>query len=636
MKIESRWTFSIFVFVITFVVYVITCAPDVMFTDNGELAGACATLGIAHPTGYPLFTILGHLWTLLPLPFSTIYSLNLFAAFVTAASGMVFFNVAFTIFEQLNEKSAIKPAKQDKRKAKKKAEPKKPVKLTTGNILMVSLGAALAYSFAATVWEQGTSLEVYSLQLLLMNLILLTFLNGIFTGSNKYLILSAFLIGLGFSNHMTTILLLPAILFMYFKRPGKKFDFSGERWKFLALLILPLLLGLSFYIYMPIRSAGLPEFNWGWVHRGFDKFMYHVQGKQYQVWMFSGSESWSKNFTKFSEAFPYQLGWIGIIPFLLGIGKLFKLSKETFWFVALLLVVCFVYSMNYSIHDIEVYFLTAFAAAIIFAGAGFYWLAQKMPKILPVIFIVPLVSLVMNFQSNGQSDNYLVAEYTDILLENLEEDAIVISAQWDYWCSAFWYKKHVEGMRPDVTLIEKELMRRTWYPHQLLQWNPELREQCKPGFDSYMRDLQKFEADETYDRMSIQSNFVGLLNCYIDENFGKRPVYLTIDLMQTEKEVGQKYAKVPEGFTYRLREKGKKYDVSLDNLDMKKFIASLEGQSGHLVDGIQEIAAVNVANIGSYALYTGDRDKARKAFNLALEIDPENEYAMRGLRQINR
>ncbi|MCE7857795.1 MAG: DUF2723 domain-containing protein [Ignavibacteria bacterium CHB3] len=60
---------SIFVFII----YLFTLAPSVVQIDSGELAAVQATLGIAHPTGYPLFTMIGYLFSLIPLPFSIIF-----------------------------------------------------------------------------------------------------------------------------------------------------------------------------------------------------------------------------------------------------------------------------------------------------------------------------------------------------------------------------------------------------------------------------------------------------------------------------------------------------------------------------------------------------------------------------------
>ena len=71
---------------IVFIIYLITLAPSVVQIDSGELAAVQLTLGIAHPTGYPLYTILGYLFSLIPLPFTKIYQMNLLAAIYCAAA----------------------------------------------------------------------------------------------------------------------------------------------------------------------------------------------------------------------------------------------------------------------------------------------------------------------------------------------------------------------------------------------------------------------------------------------------------------------------------------------------------------------------------------------------------------------
>src|SRR5215472_17615206 len=78
---------------IALLVYFLTANPSVTFTDSGELAAVATTLGIAHPTGYPLFTLLGHLWTKLPLPLSPVGKMNLFAALCTALSVFLFYGI---------------------------------------------------------------------------------------------------------------------------------------------------------------------------------------------------------------------------------------------------------------------------------------------------------------------------------------------------------------------------------------------------------------------------------------------------------------------------------------------------------------------------------------------------------------
>ena len=306
MKFISKTIFTILAFFIPLIFFCGTANPDVTFTDSGELAGACISLGIAHPTGYPLFTILGHLWALLPIPLKTIQWLNFFASFCTALSVAVFFNINTIILGYILK---LKPNRKRNAKKIKPKEPKVVKSFVSDDfILIISLINALIYAFSMTVWQQSNSIEVYSLQLLMMNLIIFSMLKACFVegATRKYHILTAFLLGLGFSNHMTTILLVPGILFLYFKPFNQKATFDQSKLKFLAFLIIPFLLGLSFYIYLPLRSAASPEFNWGWVSRGFDKFFYHIQGKQYQVWMFSGSDVWKENISKFFSLLPYQ------------------------------------------------------------------------------------------------------------------------------------------------------------------------------------------------------------------------------------------------------------------------------------------------------------------------------------------
>src|SRR6266576_1659181 len=90
--------FSILVCVIAFGVYIATLAPTVWFIDSGELATVAVTMGIAHPTGYPLFTIIGHLFTLLPFSNSEIYKMNVMSAIFCTLGIFVFYYLLKFIF----------------------------------------------------------------------------------------------------------------------------------------------------------------------------------------------------------------------------------------------------------------------------------------------------------------------------------------------------------------------------------------------------------------------------------------------------------------------------------------------------------------------------------------------------------
>ncbi len=617
MEKSEKTLLALLTFIISFGIYVVTAAPDVTFTDSGELAAVCVTLGIPHPTGYPLFVLLGHFWSLLPLPISEIYSLNIFAGFITAISASFFLLNVYRIIYNL-EKRSSKP-------------------MSNRSLLIISFISSLIYSFATTIWAQGVALEVYSLQLLIFNLIIHEILCATTKTkkSQKHYFTAALLIGLGFANHMTTVLILPAVLFLYYKNQSKRSEFNFNKHILLLILTIPFLIGLSLNLYLPLQSATMPEFNWGWVSRSFDKFLYHVQGKQYQIWMFSDSEAILKNFKTFISLLPYQLGWIGFIPFLIGLYRSYKNAVNIFVFLLLLILICLGYSLNYSIHDIEAYFSLAIIAILLFTAIGIYAVAKINFKYAAIFFTIPVISLIINYSDNNRAEEYLVPEYTKNLVDALQENAIIFSSQWDYWCSAFWYYQRVENYRPDVVLVEYELLRRTWYPNQLERWYPEAIQPCTIAIDQYMAELEKFESGKPYSNM-IQSYYINMINCIIDKHFGKRPIYLTLDAVQKEPDIARNYLKIPEGFAFRLEKEQKKYPVSVDNIKIDKFLSSLQGQKSHLIDGIQELFSLNISIIGNYALNTNQIEVARKAFEMAIKINPDNTTARDGLRRLDQ
>ena len=108
MKYLQKY-YYIFTGFVSFVFYMFTIAPSVIQIDTGELAAVQCTLGIAHPTGYPLFTILGYIFSLIPLPITKIFQMNLLAALYCAVAVSVF---AFTIKLVLDNLNAFQFVKQ--------------------------------------------------------------------------------------------------------------------------------------------------------------------------------------------------------------------------------------------------------------------------------------------------------------------------------------------------------------------------------------------------------------------------------------------------------------------------------------------------------------------------------------------
>src|SRR5271169_6231776 len=77
--------------IIVLIVYIATLCPTLNFIDSGELATDAYTLGIAHPSGYPMFTMVEWIFSHLPLGLRIIYQLNVLAAIFCAAALFFFF-----------------------------------------------------------------------------------------------------------------------------------------------------------------------------------------------------------------------------------------------------------------------------------------------------------------------------------------------------------------------------------------------------------------------------------------------------------------------------------------------------------------------------------------------------------------
>ena len=221
------------------------------------------------------------------------------------------------------------------------------------------------------------------------------------------------------------------------------------------------------------------------------------------------------------------------------------------------------------------------------------------------------------------------------MYNNLESDAIVISSQWDYWCSAFWYKQRVEGIRKDITLVEMELLCRTWYGHQLKQWYPKVIDKSEPELKAFLNELEVFESGENYNPNLLQARFEQFINSIIDKNYDNHPIYVTLDVIEKEPNIAKNYEKVPVGFTFKLQKDKQVKQIDLSKIKIDRFANSMKwNTSNHLISGIKHIAVLNLINIAKYGIFTNQTEKAKEAINLAKRINPKNELILQAEQQL--
>jgi len=150
------YVLAFLVFLVAFTGYLKTLTPSIGAGDSGELTTTLYNMGASHAPGFPLYGIIGKLFTY--LAFGDIgYRVNIYTA-VTAAGAVMF--LFFTLLKLLGLN----------RTPSSFSSGEKPRAVVSVHI--PALAASLAFAFASDHWQQAVGGEVYSLNVFLVSLII--------------------------------------------------------------------------------------------------------------------------------------------------------------------------------------------------------------------------------------------------------------------------------------------------------------------------------------------------------------------------------------------------------------------------------------------------------------------------------
>ncbi|XP_074852350.1 protein O-mannosyl-transferase TMEM260 isoform X6 [Carettochelys insculpta] len=368
--------------------YAATLPPSVPGGDSGELITAAYELGVAHPPGYPLFTLLARLVIGL-LPFGSIaYRVNLLCSLLGAAAASLLY---YTVF-RLSGSYA-------------------------GGIL-----AAGVFSFSRLTWQWSIAAEVFSLNNLFVGLLMLLAVRfeEATTAKERSEIskVGAFCCGLSLCNQHTITLyvlcIVPWVLFQLFK--GKAKSETGSSMKEMLLA---------------------------------------KQEKSSLIWLFTAM------FCIYSLFFAWRANLNITKPLFMGV-------VERFW-------------------------MQSNAVVAVLAGLGLASLISVGNRVLennPLLYCLEWLSaaalvasqIYTNYSICDQSSNYVVDKFGRNLLSSMPPDAIIL-LRGDLPGNSLRYLHYCEGVRPDVTLVDQEMMTYKWYLPKMAkhlpgisfpgrQWNP--------------------------------------------------------------------------------------------------------------------------------------------------------------------
>ncbi len=431
-------------------VYLRTMAPTITFqhngADSGDLVTAAVNLGVPHPTGYPLYTLLAHLFT--RLPGEPARNVNLFSALCGALAVGVVFWAAYRLIATRERGGPL--------------------------AFVAAFSAAGVFAFGELLWSQATIAEVYSLHTLWAAAMLAALLAS--GPAQPYLV--AFLCGMGLAHHLTAIWVLPALW---------PYVGSARRWftpRRASVLLLCFLPGLLAYLYIPLRARVHPVPNWG-LASNLSGLLWLVSGEAYHRY-FGGvvPPQVLQRVAAWAGIWVRDLGVIGVALALLGLWRAFERDRRFAAFGLSYVGLLSAYSMLYTTGDSYLYLLPAAAVAALWMAWGACVVLRELSHLgrtpqrlgwlaMLVLLALPLLSVVSRFGALDLSSDREAYISAESLLQSAVPNALILS-RGDSQTFSLWYVRYGLRQRPDVVTVDRWLLALPWYRTDLAARNSEL------------------------------------------------------------------------------------------------------------------------------------------------------------------
>lgn len=592
-----------------FFIYTLTLDPSVVFFDAGELITSSFILSSGHPPGYPLYVTLGKFATFLPFG-SVAYKLNMMAAFFSSLSTLMVFLITSKLLEEMQTEGWTKAYKD-----------------------LIPFLTALTFAFSYDFWNQAIIAEVYPMNAFITGLIIYLLLlwrdtvrdkgSGVMGKDDpRLLYLVSFLFGLGLGNHHTLLVIIP-VLFLVVAVTNWRLLIDAKAWgTSLAFFVL----GLSIYIFLPLRAIHDLELNWG-DPDAISKFRWVLFREGYPRQGLA--RPWGL-FWKQLKTFDIFYGF-SVAGFLIGALGIIAYFKKKFVEILVTLAVFLVLSVGIVIYGnpveenvflIESFHTPSYMIFSVWIGVGLFFImsmiyrfAGKVAELKAMTIasgllmaLLPLSLFAYFYPWNDRSDDFIAYDYAKNELASMPSNSILFT--WgDSGAFPLWYLQIVERYQPGVLLVHTPHLSTKWYID-------ELPATVRKG------QLQWIAKEDLY----AETAFIIMLR----ENYGKYPLFIDFSTRYSVPIEG--YLSIPHGLIYELSTDAMKVpDTSLWGRYAMRGIYKKDPYRDLDTGKAVAIYANALFDGGTHLLRLGYADEAYAQFGEVIKINPDMKRQVRDI-----
>ena len=264
------------------------------------------------------------------------------------------------------------------------------------------------------------------------------------------------------------------------------------------------------------------------------------------------------------------------------------------------------------------------------------------------ILLLPALAFASNWPFNNRRHYFIAQDYVENILNSVEPNGLLLTLDWQV-ASPMLYAREIERRRPDVQVIDVQLLRRSWYFDYLKRAYPELFERSRDKIDIYVAELKQWERDPSaYAKspsltQSIASKFLSMCESLVTHHLDMAPVYVTTDVFLLNQGphadltnwLKTNYQAVPRGLIFELRADRGFHDSGPLRLQTRGLAdGTIRFEPDDVVNlKVLPVYKTMLVNRGRYLAHFGQHALAIEAFAQALALDPSFDLALEGMKQ---